>query len=44
MLMNTFAAFCAGFALNIILGSPKGILNIENLVPKFTIKTEGQVS
>ncbi|MBQ7186085.1 MAG: cobalamin biosynthesis protein [Ruminococcus sp.] len=41
MLMNTFAAFCAGFALNIILGSPKGILNIENLVPKFTIKTEG---
>ena len=41
MLMNTFAAFCAGFALNIILGSPKGFLNIENLVPKFTIRMEG---
>ncbi len=40
MLMNTFAAFCAGFALNIMLGSPKGILNIENLVPKFTIRVE----
>ena len=41
MLMNTFAAFCAGFALNIILGSPKGFLNIENVVPKFTIRVEG---
>ena len=40
MLMNTFAAFCAGFALNIILGSPKGFLNIENVVPRFTIKLE----
>ncbi len=40
MLMNTFAAFCAGFALNIILGSPRGVLNIENVVPKFTIRAE----
>lgn len=40
MLMNTFAAFCAGFALNIIIGSPIGFLNIENLVPKFTVKLE----
>ena len=40
MLMNTFAAFCAGFALNIVLGSPKGYLNIENLVPGFCIGIE----
>ncbi|MBR6045108.1 MAG: cobalamin biosynthesis protein [Ruminococcus sp.] len=40
MLMNTFAALCAGFALNIIIGSPPGILNPENSVPSFLMKIE----
>lgn len=40
MLMNTFAALCAGFALNIMFGSPPGILNPENSVPRLLMMIE----
>lgn len=40
MLMNTFAALLAGFALNIIIGSPNGIFNPENTVPRFAFAVE----
>ena len=40
MLMNTFAALCAGFALNITVGSPPGILNPENSVPRLLMWIE----
>ncbi len=43
MLMNTLASLCAGFALNIILGSPPGIFNPENSVPALLMKVEGRM-
>ncbi|MBR1393510.1 MAG: cobalamin biosynthesis protein [Ruminococcus sp.] len=44
MLMNTFAALCAGFALNIILGSPPGILNLSHTIPLFNLAVEKRLA
>lgn len=35
MLMNTLAAMCAGFALNVLISSPPGIFDPAVSVPKF---------
>ena len=43
MLMNTFAALLAGFALNIILGSPPGVLNLSHTIPLFNLKVENKL-
>lgn len=40
MVINTLAAMCAGFVLNLMFSNPPGWLNPEKIIPAFVLKME----